>query len=179
MIDRGQLWQWLDTVGLGEWRHELRPLLDRRLDPGSHGDLPGWLDVLKRLPADNEALSRDLLLELAPWRKGPFQLGGIRIDAEWRSDWKWARLADAVGPLDGRNVLDVGCGNGYYALRMRDAGAAAVLGIDPTVLYCVQFLAVAAFLVNNIWGLKVNCKTRPDRAALEAVVDGVLAALKA
>ncbi len=39
--------------------------------------------------------------------------------------------------------------------------------------------AMAAFLVNNIWGLKVNCKTRPDRAALEAVVDGVLAALKA
>ena len=39
--------------------------------------------------------------------------------------------------------------------------------------------ALAAFLVNNIWGLKVNCKSRPDRATLQAIVDGVLAALKA
>jgi TetR/AcrR family transcriptional repressor of nem operon len=39
--------------------------------------------------------------------------------------------------------------------------------------------AMAAFLVNNIWGLKVNCKSRPDRAALQAIVDGVLAALRA
>ncbi|MEO1202201.1 MAG: TetR/AcrR family transcriptional regulator [Pseudomonadota bacterium] len=39
--------------------------------------------------------------------------------------------------------------------------------------------ATAAFLVNNIWGLKVNCKSAPDRAALQAIVDGVLAALKA
>ena len=36
---------------------------------------------------------------------------------------------------------------------------------------------MAAFLVNNIWGLKVNCKSRPDRAALESIVDNVLRAL--
>ena len=39
-------------------------------------------------------------------------------------------------------MLDVGCGNGYYALRMQEAGARAVLGIDPTLLYVLQFLAV-------------------------------------
>ena len=37
---------------------------------------------------------------------------------------------------------------------------------------------LAAFLVNNIWGLRVSCKSRPDRAALEAVVGGVMAALE-
>lgn len=36
---------------------------------------------------------------------------------------------------------------------------------------------MAAFLVNNIWGLRVSCKARPDRASLESIVDSVLAAL--
>ena len=88
---------------------------------------------------------RPALLALAPWRKGPFDIAGITIDSEWRSDLKWARLKDAIAPLAGRNVLDVGCGNGYYALQMRAAGANAVIGVDPTLLYVMQFLAVSIF----------------------------------
>jgi tRNA (mo5U34)-methyltransferase len=79
---------------------------------------------------------------LHPWRKGPFCLHGVRIDAEWRSDWKWARVADAVTPLAGRTVLDVGSGNGYYGFRALGAGADLVLGIDPTLRFVLQFLAV-------------------------------------
>ncbi len=86
-----------------------------------------------------------MLLELSPWRKGPFEISGTHIDAEWRSDLKWARLQGSMAPLDGRNVLDVGCGNGYYALQMRKSGARAVIGVDPTLLYVMQFLAVNAF----------------------------------
>ena len=57
-----------------------------------------------------------------------------------------AEAARAAGVKEGESVLDVGCGNGYYALRMADAGAAAVLGIDPTQLYVMQFLAVTTHL---------------------------------
>jgi len=85
-------------------------------------------------------------MELHPWRKGPYCLQGIRVDAEWRSDWKWDRLVQAIGPLEGRAVLDVGCGNGYHCWREAGRGARLVLGIDPTVLYVMQFLAVAHFL---------------------------------
>lgn len=84
-------------------------------------------------------------MELTPWRKGPFEIGGVAIDAEWRSDLKWERLADSLEALDGRHILDVGCGNGYYALRMSMLGAASVTGIDPTLLYVMQFLAVNHF----------------------------------
>ena len=30
---------------------------------------------------------------LHPWRKGPYSLFGVNIDTEWRSDFKWDRLA--------------------------------------------------------------------------------------
>ncbi|MDH5454467.1 MAG: TetR/AcrR family transcriptional regulator [Gammaproteobacteria bacterium] len=37
---------------------------------------------------------------------------------------------------------------------------------------------LATFVVNNIWGLRVMCKSRPDRASLDAIVTGVMAGLK-
>jgi tRNA (mo5U34)-methyltransferase len=92
---------------------------------------------------------REQLLSLAPWRKGPFRIDDILIDAEWRSYMKWQRLQDAIAPLSGRRVLDVGCGNGYYALRMRLAGADLVIGTDPTLLFLVQFAAVTRFAVTQ------------------------------
>ncbi len=88
----------------------------------------------------------NLLRKLAPWRKGPFQLGGIYIDTEWRSDWKWQRVAPHLAPLKYRKVLDVGGGSGYHAWRMAGAGAAFVLVIDPSPRFYWQFQAVRHFV---------------------------------
>lgn len=38
--------------------------------------------------------------------------------------------------------------------------------------------ALAEFLMNNIWGLRVMCRSRPSRTSLQAVADGVMAALR-
>ena len=136
----------LASMGLDEWREPLEPLLAERCSDSAHGKLAEWRAILDNLSrADVRADSgqvRELLLRLAPWRKGPFQIGDIEIDAEWRSNLKWDRVKERISPLAGRNVLDVGCGNGYYALRMLDAGAERVFGVDPTILFIVQFLAV-------------------------------------
>jgi len=165
MIDYAGLWTCLADLGLPGWRETLEPLLGDRLSESAHGDLPRWRQALEQLPASDSDKSRELLLELAPWRKGPFELDDIEIDAEWRSNLKWDRLEDAIAPLDGRNVLDVGCGNGYYALRMREAGAACVIGIDPTLLYVVQFLAVSRFLApGNAFVLPLRLREIPDNA---------------
>lgn len=43
-------------------------------------------------------------------------------------------------------MLDVGSGNGYYALRMLGAGADCVIGVDPTLLFVMQFRALQHFL---------------------------------
>ena len=63
------------------------------------------------------------------------------VDTEWRSDWKWDRLAPHIRPLAGRRVLDVGCGSGYHLWRMRGAGAELAVGVDPTLIFAVQFFA--------------------------------------
>ena len=137
----------LRSIGLDSWPDALRPLLETRLSRSTHGEFDQWRDVVYALPgaADDPGTLGKLLLRLSPWRKGPFSVAGVEIDSEWRSDLKWDRLKDTISPLAGRNVLDVGCGNGYYALRMREAGAKVVIGIDPTLLYVMQFLAINLF----------------------------------
>ncbi len=160
----------LRATTLAGWADPLRRLTLERLHPARHGDLGDWIEVLGRLSslrlppprassrildqpcvgvAAEQAFSTEVnaqlcqaLEQLHPWRKGPFCLHGIKIDAEWRSDWKWARLADAIAPLSGRRLLDVGCGNGYYGFRALGAGADLVLGIDPTLRFVMQFLAL-------------------------------------
>ena len=165
MIDFDRLWHCLAGLDLSDWQPTLEPLVRQRLSAEAHGDMARWQSVLEQLPAADSEASRALLLELAPWRKGPFTLDGIEIDAEWRSDLKWNRLENAIEPLAGRNVLDVGCGNGYYALRMRDAGAASVVGVDPTLLYVMQFLAVAKYLLpDDVFVLPLRLDELPPDA---------------
>lgn len=152
MLDYASLRRCLHDLGLDNWWSRLQPLLRSRVDDKAHGDFAAWREAVEklRLSKDDEVeLRRELLLTLAPWRKGPFDVGGVNIDSEWRSNIKWARLQNDIASLEGRNVLDVGCGNGYYALRMRDAGARSVIGIDPTLLYVMQFLALQRFIADE------------------------------
>ncbi|WP_136064621.1 tRNA 5-methoxyuridine(34)/uridine 5-oxyacetic acid(34) synthase CmoB [Modicisalibacter radicis] len=153
---------------LHAWLARLPEQFARGLDRRRHGDLPGWAKAVAKLPelpdARDVALDRDtvsvdvalddadrrrchnLLKALMPWRKGPYRLAGIDIDSEWRSDWKWQRVAPHLAPLAGRRVLDVGGGNGYHAWRMASAGAAFVLVIDPSPRFYYQFQAVRHFV---------------------------------
>ena len=90
---------------------------------------------------ETRELIRSRLMEFHPWRKGPFEFYGTRVETEWRSDLKWERLVPHLD-LAGKRILDVGSGNGYYGYRMLAAGASRVIGIDPFMLYCMQFLAI-------------------------------------
>jgi tRNA (mo5U34)-methyltransferase len=114
---------------------------------------------------DQKQQLKQHLLNLSPWRKGPFDVFGVKIDSEWRSDKKWQRLSSKISPLKGRHVLDIGCGNGYHMLRMLGAGADWVLGIDPNVLFNIQFNALSQISTERINAniLPVGIDQLPDK----------------
>lgn len=158
--------RWEDQK-LCNWLTTLPEQLTESMSEKRYGDLKRWRESLDSLPDIStseidldkayvgvrgdipEATRNDLtkaLRGLHPWRKGPFSLFGVDIETEWRSDFKWERLANEITPLTGRRVLDVGCGSGYHCWRMRGAGAAEVIGIDPTPLFVLQFKAIQKYL---------------------------------
>ncbi len=129
-----------------EWQHRVDSL---------PGIAPSFIDLDRAAPVigraadctgEHRALLTQGLQALGPWRKGPFSVFGIDIDAEWRSDWKWARIAPHLGSLQNCNVLDIGCGNGYYTLRMQGLGAQLVLGLEPMWVHVFQWSALHRFL---------------------------------
>jgi len=170
VINFDRLLQAMSENELAPWAREFADRISEIGERG-HGDLFRWQQILQQLPdcqpsgidlaASAPAIGaagdmdepgreslKNLLLQLHPWRKGPFDIFGILIDSEWRSNLKWERLADQIASLPGRLVLDVGGGNGYYALRMIGAGARFVLSIDPSWLFVIQFQAITHYLPN-------------------------------
>lgn len=169
MQDFSSLYRLMTGERLAAWAERIPAQIEANLNKKRHGDLAKWQAVLARLPAvtpssydlsaavvrigtaadlgdiDTGEFSA-LLQQFHPWRKGPFELFGVTIDTEWRSDWKWGRIKDHIQSLQGRTVLDVGCGSGYHCWRMRGAGAELVIGIDPTLVFNMQYQAMARYL---------------------------------
>ena len=79
-----------------------------------------------------------------PWRKGPFSVFGIDIDAEWRSERKWQRLLPVLPELENKVIADIGCNNGYYMFRMAASRPRLVLGFEPSVQHYYCFKALNA-----------------------------------
>jgi len=159
--------------------------LDARFAPNAHGDMPRWHAALAVLPelaateirlgdtvtvtgpvsAAAQTTLAEQLMAFHPWRKGPFALFGVAIETEWRSDWKWRRVAPHLGPLTGQRILDVGCGNGYFGWRMLEAGADLVIGVDPTLLFCMQHRAVNRYVASDRnWVLPLRFEELPVTA---------------
>lgn len=168
---------------LQHWLTTLPAQLERWQKEQQHGELPKWLRSVSQLPklephhvslTDTVSVTADsvgegeqnrirgLMMQLVPWRKGPFNLHGVHLDTEWRSDYKWQRVlphlrnhrtdastvtgSQGDQPLRGQQVLDIGCGSGYHLWRMLEAGAEQVWGIDPGQLFMAQFMAVRGFM---------------------------------
>ncbi|WP_105104271.1 tRNA 5-methoxyuridine(34)/uridine 5-oxyacetic acid(34) synthase CmoB [Microbulbifer pacificus] len=172
MIDYTPLYAGLQHIpALRPWLTTLPQQIAEGLSPARWGDLPEWRAVLETLPdiapssleiaaevrigsrADASDHQRQILetqlRKLHPWRKGPWTLFDIFIDTEWRSDWKWDRVAPHLHDLTDRLVLDVGCGSGYHCWRLYGTGARRVIGIDPSAKFVAQFYALKKYLGLN------------------------------
>ncbi len=172
MTDYQPLYQALTEIKAGQWVDLLPQQIAAGFDISSHGTSAKWQNIIENLQvppisvrnlnadkvqigltadltAEQQAQLKTDLMAFHPWRKGPYDLFGIHIDTEWRSDWKWDRLKDHISPLKYRTVLDVGCGNGYHCWRMLGAGAKRVIGIDPTLISVMQFQLIKKLYGND------------------------------
>lgn len=98
------------------------------------------------LDDDQSTCMHAALSDLKPWRKGPFDVFGIRLDSEWDSSLKWRRLDGHLGSLKGKRILDIGSSCGYYLFRLAARQPALVLGIEPYLNFYFQFLALSRYL---------------------------------
>ena len=166
--DRAELIAALDNSNLKAFRSEIIRLLDEKYTNPKHGHFNEWKSIFESLVPYTASITdlnhgaivvgaasdisqqqgeelKNKLKALHPWRKGPFEIFGIHIDTEWHSDWKWSRIAPHID-LNDKQVLDIGCGNGYYALRMQGSGAKLVVGVDPSWHYVFQFHSLQKYV---------------------------------
>jgi len=177
----------LNENSMGNWSNLLKKQTPDFFNNINHSDFSKWLNVIHDLPfisasefhldlesitignkidcsdAERRHIKRQLK-HLMPWRKGPYNLFGIVLDAEWQSNMKWARLEGQIKPLQDKLVLDVGCGNGYYCWRMLGKKAKYVVGVDPSLLFYSQFMAIKKYSPNcNIDLIPLGIESLPDK----------------
>ena len=158
----------LEEANLHLLANDLEQIILKKKQELIHGDLEKWSKAIQLLPQKTtkkpilnlstisingvgltnkeKDITKKSLKILNPWRKGPFLIDDIFIDSEWKSNIKWNRIKNMTSPLNNKTILDVGCGNGYYSLRMIGDGAKLVIGIDPSILFMMQFKAIMNFM---------------------------------
>ncbi|MCY4044423.1 MAG: tRNA 5-methoxyuridine(34)/uridine 5-oxyacetic acid(34) synthase CmoB [Cellvibrionales bacterium] len=185
MLNHTDFFSAIAKTALNKQKTALEEALDNRASARTFGEQAEWQKVLDSLPNqrikqatfDQDIIKLEAehpltneqkhqfsqnLMQLHPWRKGPFSLFDVLIDTEWRSDWKWQRLIKHLSPLEGKRVLDVGCGSGYHALRMYGEKASLVLGIEPMLKYIYQFQVVKQYCPDiPVFVLPLLCEDLP------------------
>ncbi len=111
-------------------------------------ELGNTVKVTTNETVDTAELERVARL-MMPWRKGPFDLFGLFIDTEWRSDLKYNFLRPHFN-LAGKKVADIGCNNGYYMFRFLEDAPAKVVGFDPSALFQSQFDLINHYVKSDI-----------------------------
>lgn len=143
-----QRWVNQEKKGFLRYRNPFNELSSFR---ANHLDCSGdivTIGAAEEVSATEQHHIRQQLQKFMPWRKGPFSVFGIDIDAEWRSERKWQRLQDFLPDLTDKVIADIGCNNGYYMFRMAPSRPQFVLGLEPSVqhYYCFKSLnAMAGF----------------------------------
>lgn len=187
MINFDDFFQRINDTELELFAEPLKAAIHERLYSRQHGDLDDWEKVISALPdikpsethydrpavtigdaaqitAEQRAQLIAALKMLMPWRKGPFELFGIEVDTEWRSNLKWDRVEPHITPLKGRRVLDVGCGNLYYCWRMLAQQPELIVGVDPSHKFLMQFEIFKRFVPDApLYYLPLRSEDLPTR----------------
>ena len=105
--------------------------------------------AIDKLDSNEKARIESTAKVLKPWRKGPFKVGDLFIDTEWRSYLKYNLLRPHFD-LHDKVVGDIGCNNGYYLFRMLEDSPKKLVGFDPSAHYFLQFSFLNYFIGSDI-----------------------------
>jgi len=113
------------------------------------------------LPLKEKINLEESLKKFIPWRKGPFDIFGVKIDSEWNSYLKWKRFEDKID-FNNKVVLDIGSSNGYYLFKAAGKNIKFGLGLEPFIPYYFQFQAINKYLgLKNISNLPIPFNELP------------------
>ena len=173
LLDTSKQAMTVNNGNIAKWESAIDEL--KTHNKGRVNHQPPYLNI-EILNSDTKLIQQSLK-KLTPWRKGPYQIGGLKLDSEWRGDMKWDRLKNHIQPLKGKTVLDVGSGNGYFTYLMALSGAQIALGIEPFLLFNYQFMSIHT-LINNppsAFVLPLKLEQMPKEAVFDTVFSmGVL-----
>lgn len=159
---------YLDSAGgnFEKFKHVVKDLpeicshkVDLSPDPAYRAVSIGQADQL--LPDEKERLYNGLV-NLSPWRKGPFDFFGVLVDSEWQSWMKWERLMPHLPNLKHKKILDIGSSNGYYMFKMAASDPMFVLGLEPQSAFYYQYCAAQKYLnLKNVFCLPATYNELP------------------
>jgi tRNA (mo5U34)-methyltransferase len=141
---------WLEWKNIVPLRDELENL--KELNENNFELIPeDWLTLKSNTPLikKQKNIIEKTAKTLIPWRKGPFDIEGIRIDSEWQSNKKYNLLRPHFNLKD-KIVADVGCNNGYYMFRMLEDKPKRLVGFDPSPFFKTQFDFINYFAKTDI-----------------------------
>ena len=139
--------KWLDLGKKGVERFR-QPFESVKHIRANHCDFSGdvvTIGAAEELSEEDGGKVHKAMRDFMPWRKGPFEVFGIPIDAEWRSERKWNRVLSKMPDLRGKVVADIGCNNGYYMFRMVQHKPEFVLGFEPYLQHYFAFRTLNTF----------------------------------
>ena len=142
-----------EKKGIIRYRHPFESIKQIR---AKHLDFTGDTVKIGRRDELSEAEHEkvlEVMRNFMPWRKGPFEVFGVEIDAEWRSERKWRRLQQALPELKDKIIGDIGSNNGYYLFRMAAHQPRLALGFEPHLHHHFTFKTL-----NSLAG-QVNLKS--------------------
>ena len=76
------------------------------------------------------------IAELSPWFHNMNLAKAIWTNPEVNGPgpdypaWRWHLVQPLIGDVSGKRCLDIGCSSGFFSLKMKQLGAASVLGVD-------------------------------------------------
>lgn len=132
------------------WK-DIKPIREKIADLESIDGQTIFQDGIVSFQADLKNINKvlDVAKSMKPWRKGPFKIGNILIDSEWKSEIKYSIIEPFLN-IENHVVGDIGCNNGYYMFRMLEKRPRKIIGFDPSPIFKNQFDFINHFVKSDI-----------------------------